>query len=234
MRVEEKTNEIPIVQQILPCLPVARRVYTVDALHTQVDFVTLVCHWQGDVVLTVKANQPTLFADLATSFADPHARFVQDATTDYQRGRGEVRSIKVSTGLNSYLSATWPQIAQVAQLTRTVTVRRTRKTTQEIVFLITTLSPLLASPQRLLALVRGHWCIENSLHYVRDVTFGRIVLGCVLAMLHRSWPLCAISPLRFSIDATSFTSHQLDGIFLTIHRKFWNSSCLEWSFSLGA
>ncbi len=53
-----------------------------------------------------------------------------------------------------------------------MTVRRTGKTTQEIVYLITTLSAPLASPQRLLALVRGHWCIENSLHYVRDVTFG--------------------------------------------------------------
>jgi predicted transposase YbfD/YdcC len=60
----------------------------------------------------------------------------------------------------------------VAQLTRTVTVRRTNKTTQEIVYLITTLSPAQASPHRLLELVRGHWSIENSLHYVRDVTFG--------------------------------------------------------------
>lgn len=162
----------PLREPLLPCLPVAGRVYTADALHTQVDFVTLVRSWQGDVVLTVKANQPTLFADLATYFTDPDAQYIQDSTTDYQRGRVEVRSLKVSTELVSYLSATWPQIAQVAQLTRTVTVRRTRKTTQEIVYHITTLSPLLASPQRLLALVWGHWCIENSLHYVRDVTFG--------------------------------------------------------------
>lgn len=60
----------------------------------------------------------------------------------------------------------------MAELTRTVTVRRTGKTTREIVYLITTLSPAFASPQRLLSLVRGHWSIENSLHYVRDVTLG--------------------------------------------------------------
>lgn len=172
VRVDEKTNEIPIAQQLLPCLPVAGRVYTADAMHTQVECVRLVRHWQGDVVLTVKANQPTLFADLATYFADPEAQVIQDSTTDYQRGRVEVRSIKVSTELAGYLRATWHEIAQVAELTRTVTVRRTGKTTQEIVYLITTLSAPLASPQRLLALVRGHWCIENSLHYVRDVTFG--------------------------------------------------------------
>jgi predicted transposase YbfD/YdcC len=140
---------------------VAGRVYTADALHTQVDFVALVRAWLGDVVLTVKANQPTLYDDLSTYFADPEASYKQASTTDYQRGRMEIRSIKVSTALNDYLSLTWPHIAQVAQLTRTVTVRRTHKTTQEVVYLITTLSPILASPSRLLTLVRGHWCIEN-------------------------------------------------------------------------
>ena len=110
-------------------------------------------------MLTVKANQPTLYDDLATYFADPEASYEQASTTDYQRGRREVRSIKVSAALNGYLSTTWPHIAQVAQLTRTVTVRRTHTTTQEVVYLITTLSPTLASPARLLTLVRGHWCI---------------------------------------------------------------------------
>jgi hypothetical protein len=41
-RVQQKTNEIPIAQQLLPCLPVSGRVYTADAMHTQVDFVALV------------------------------------------------------------------------------------------------------------------------------------------------------------------------------------------------
>lgn len=130
VRVDEKTNEIPIAQQLLPCLPVAGRVYTADAMHTQVDFVALVRALLGDAVLTVKANQPTLYDDLATYFADPEACFEQASTTDYQRGRIEVRSIKVSTALNEYLSVTWPHMAQVAQLTRTVTVRRTQKTTE--------------------------------------------------------------------------------------------------------
>jgi predicted transposase YbfD/YdcC len=109
VRVDEKTNEIPIAQQVLPCLPVAGRVYTADAMHTQVDFMALVHAWLGDVVLTVKANQPTLYDDLATYFADPEACFDQACTTDYQRGRMEVRSIKVSTALNGYLSLTWPR-----------------------------------------------------------------------------------------------------------------------------
>jgi len=63
-------------------------------------------------------------------------------------------------------------VQQVAQLTRTVTVRRTGKITEEVVYLLTDLTPALASPGRLLELNRGHWGIENRLHYVRDVSFA--------------------------------------------------------------
>lgn len=172
VRVDEKTNEIPVAQQLLPCLPVAGRVYTADAMHTQVDFILVTQVLQGDVVLTVKDNQPTLLADLVTYFQDADAQYQTAETTDYQKGRIEVRQIKVSTELTGFLATRWPGILQVAQLIRTVTTRHTGKTTQETVYLITTLSPVKAPPERLLALVRGHWSIENSLHYVRDVTFG--------------------------------------------------------------
>jgi len=80
-----------------------------------------------------------------------------------------VRTIKVSIEMNAYLASSWPSIAQVAQLTRTVT--KAGKTTTEVVYLITTLSSSKASPERLLELNRGHWSIENRLHSVRDVSF---------------------------------------------------------------
>jgi predicted transposase YbfD/YdcC len=124
----------------------------------------------GKSVLTVKNNQPTLYTDLSTYFADPHASFEQSSTNDRHRGRIEERSVRVSTELNSYLTD-WPLVRQVAELTRTVTVNKTGKTTREVVYLITALTPAEANPQRLLELVRGHWSIENSSHYVRDVTF---------------------------------------------------------------
>jgi hypothetical protein len=58
--VSEKTNEIPVAQALLPCLPVAGRVFTADALHTQKDFMLGVDALGGKTVLTVKNNQPTL------------------------------------------------------------------------------------------------------------------------------------------------------------------------------
>lgn len=52
-----------------------------------------------------------------------------------------------------------------------MTIVKTGKQTFERVWLITDLTPAQADPARLLALNRGHWCIENRLHWVRDVTF---------------------------------------------------------------
>jgi predicted transposase YbfD/YdcC len=169
--VSKKTNEIPVAQTLLPCLPLAGRVCTADALHTQKDFMLCVEALGGKTVLTVKNNQPMLYADLATYFADPHASIEQDETLDQHRGRIERRCIRVSTEMNAYLKD-WPLVEHVAELRRTVTVRKTGITSQEVVYLITPLTPAEAGPRRLLDLVRGHWGIENSSHYVRDVSFG--------------------------------------------------------------
>src|SRR5947209_4850884 len=207
--VSEKTNEIPVAQALLPCLPVAGRVFTADALHTQKDFMQCVDALGGKTLLTVKNNQPTLYADLALYFADPHASFDHDFTLDQHRGRIEKRSIRVSTEMNSYL-ADWPLIQQVAELTRTVTVRKTGTTSQEVLYLITPLTPQEAGPSRLLELVRGHWGIENSSHYVRDVTFGEdrsrlrsgqgpqilaALRNLALMLIHRQGP-CQIAATR--------------------------------------
>jgi predicted transposase YbfD/YdcC len=170
VRVQEKTNEIPIAKEVLPSLPIRGRVCTADALHTHAELLELMQELGADTVLTVKGNQPTLYADLETYFADKQAHYVQAQTVDRGQGRTEVRTIKVSSEMNAYLAASWPFLSQVAQLTRTVT--KAGQTTTEVVYLITTLSVQQASPQRLLELNRGHWSIENRTHYVRDVTFG--------------------------------------------------------------
>jgi len=165
----EKTNEIPVAKAVLPTLPIAGRVTTADALHTHAEFMQVIHDQRGRCVLTVKKNQPTLYADLATYFADPHASCQRAETWDRCRGRVEHRVIRVSTELNAYLTPQWPHVAQVAEVTRAVTKKG--ETSTEVVYLITDLSPQQASPLRLLVLMRGHWGIENRSHYVRDVSF---------------------------------------------------------------
>jgi len=175
VRVDDKTNEIPLAQALLPAFCTPGRVVTADALHTQTAFVATVRAHGGHVVLTVKGNQPTLFADIATLFADPLTITQTAQTTDRHRGRREQRQLRLSTELASFLHthSPWRDIGQVGELTRTVTtVTTATRTTREVVYLLTTLSPCQACPRCLLRLVRHHWHIENGLHSVRDGTFG--------------------------------------------------------------
>jgi hypothetical protein len=88
-----------------------------------------------------------------------------------QRGRHgdrqEERTLRVSTLLNDYLD--WPHVAQVCTIERVVT--RHGRTTCETGYAITSLRPDQADAARLAVIWRGHWGIENRLHWVRDVTF---------------------------------------------------------------
>ncbi len=78
------------------------------------------------------------------------------------------RRLRATTRLTGYLD--WPGAKQVCLLER---VRRVRgKRTAETVCAITSLDPERASAKQLLAISRGHWGIENRLHWVRDVSFG--------------------------------------------------------------
>ncbi len=83
-------------------------------------------------------------------------------------GRVETRRIRTTTRLTGYLD--WPGVEQVCLLER---VRRVKgKATTETVCAVTSLGPEQASAKQLLAISRGHWEIENRLHWVRDMSLG--------------------------------------------------------------
>jgi hypothetical protein len=114
----------------------------------------------------VKANQPSLLEGIQVLFSDPEARFEAVCQREARRGRQEERRLRVSSELNEW--AAWPSLAQVGELVHTWQVNG--ETHQEISYLITSLPRAEASPARLVRLIRGHWGIENRLHWVRDVT----------------------------------------------------------------
>jgi predicted transposase YbfD/YdcC len=159
--VEAKSNEIPAVRDLLKAFAdLAGAVLTLDALHTQHDTAQAILARQADYVMTVKANMPTLYRQLK-KLPWKDIRSVSSVTKD--RGRRARRTIK------AVLAPDWIEFegaAQVAQLRRTVT--RNGKRTVEVVYLITSSD---ADPAALASWVKGHWEIENRLHWVRDVTY---------------------------------------------------------------
>jgi len=174
VRVDNKTNEIPVAQALLPHLPLRGRVVTADALHTQTALAQVVIDHGGAYLLCVKGNQPRLHDDLATHFAATPATALSAGatTTDRRRGRAETRTLHADAGpIVGYLLRYWafPRLGQVARLVRTVRDRKGTRT--ETVSLLTSLTPRQADPARLLSLIRGHWSVESR-HWTRDVTFG--------------------------------------------------------------
>ena len=99
------------------------------------------------------------------------AIFFPSEHVDYDKGHGriETRKIRCSTALNDYIE--FPYLGQVFRIERTTTDLNGEKRRKEIAYGITSLSTEKAQPEKVLSLVRGHWSIENSLHWVRDVTF---------------------------------------------------------------
>jgi hypothetical protein len=87
---------------------------------------------------------------------------------DKGHGRLEERTLRTTTVLT--LHAKWPGLKQGFELTRKRTIKGV--TTVEVIYGITSLRVEEANARRLLGLTRGHWGIENKLHYVRDVTLG--------------------------------------------------------------
>jgi predicted transposase YbfD/YdcC len=90
------------------------------------------------------------------------------SSLDKGHGRLEKRTIRVTGTLTKHQD--WKGLKQGFALTRERTVKG--KTTVDVAHGITSLSPERADAKRLLELTRGHWGIENSLHYCRDVTLG--------------------------------------------------------------
>lgn len=173
--VDSKENEIVAAPKVLQTLQLEDRVVTGDAMLAQRALSQQVVAAGGDYFWVVKDNQPTLRRDIALLFAEPPFGevFDQVESRDRHGGRQEVRRLWSSTALNGYLQ--WPQVGQVCKVERQVTCQG--KVTLETAYAITSLTPAQADATRLLDLWRGHWHIENGLHWVRDVVYGEDYCG---------------------------------------------------------
>jgi predicted transposase YbfD/YdcC len=160
------TNDIAEFQPLLDGLDLAGAVLTADALHAQRDHASFLVDRGADYLLVVKANQPTLYAQLA---ALPWRQIpVMDRTREHAHGRIEVRTLKVA----AVAGLCFPHAAQAIQVTRRVRAPGSRRWRTVTVYAVTSLALGTASPAQLAGWLRGHWRIENRLHWVHDVTFG--------------------------------------------------------------
>jgi predicted transposase YbfD/YdcC len=150
---------------LLEAIDIAGKNISADALLTQRRFARyLVEDRQAHYHFTVKGNQPRLLEDLTLYFQE---RKEPDATSvDSGHGRIETRKIWVSTELNDYLD--FPHVGQAFVVERERIDKKTQKVSAETVYGITSRTPDQANAHHVLKTNRGHWCIENSCHYILD------------------------------------------------------------------
>ena len=161
---QKRTNEIGMAIPLLETCEIAGKDITGDALLTQRAIANYVVEQKAHYHFTVKGNQPALERDIALLFATRTAPdFSEVAPPDH--GRIETRSIWCSTALNDYLD--FPHVGQVFLIERESVNKKTGEITDETVLGITSRTPQEASPERVLAVNRGHWSIE-SVHYIID------------------------------------------------------------------
>ena len=179
MEVEkDKENEIVVAPKLLQCLDLRHKVVIGDAMHTQRQISIQIVEAGGDYVWRVKDNQANTRQAIEQLFAPeksvpglgcPAMDFQSAHTSEKQAGRIETRQITVSSLMNEYLD--WPYLGQVFKLERRFITLATGEVETEVQYGLTSLTAQKASPEKLLAIVRSAWGIENGLHYRRDVTF---------------------------------------------------------------
>lgn len=163
LAVAAKSNEIPALRDLLTTMDITGAVITADAMHCQRETARHITSSHGHYVLTVKANQPVLRDQLkALPWKDVPATSTS-STSHGRRVRRTIKAIKAPAWVD------FPGAAQVVQVRRTRIIKGRKHI--EVVYVICSLSMTDAPPATIAAWVQGHWCIENKLHWVRDVVF---------------------------------------------------------------
>jgi len=174
MAVGEKTNEIPAVPELLKLMELNGATVTLDAMHCQVDTAQAIINAGADYILIVKQNQESLHTNLVD-------RFIEYGEDDYQvqglkrhktveksHGRKERREYYfIDAPSDDPVLARWPDIRSIGMVYRCR--EQGDESHEETMFVISSHPPKV---KMLSEHIRGHWSIENSQHWVLDVTFA--------------------------------------------------------------
>jgi predicted transposase YbfD/YdcC len=169
-----KSNEITAIPLLLERLALKGALVTIDAIGAQVEIARTILECGGDYLLALKANRPATFKDVEAFFADPPSDGIETSTTtDGDHGRIEVRRHTVCHDVAWLFSdrrypgeVAFPGLAMIAMVESEA--EREGKLTRERRYY---LSSARLDAAAVAQAVRGHWGIENRLHWVLDVVF---------------------------------------------------------------
>jgi len=173
VKVAEKSNEIVAIPKLLDLLAIEGAIVTIDAIGCQREIARQILEKKADYVLALKGNQGTLRADVELFAAEQKAKGFKDATVsrhetvDGDHGRIETRTYTAIHEVDWLQERhQWPGLKGVVMVESTREIAD--KIERETRFYITSLAWL---ANQLGPVIRSHWAIENSLHWVMDMVF---------------------------------------------------------------
>ncbi|MDZ7759962.1 MAG: ISAs1 family transposase [Desulfovermiculus sp.] len=161
----KRTNEIKTAPLLLDAIDIQDKDISADALLTQRSFAEYLAQWGAHYHFTVKGNQSGIFKDIERYFQN---RQEPDYTEPVclEHGRITTRKIWITSELNEYLD--FPHVGQAFVVERRSVKKKTGEVSTDIAYGITSRVPEQADAKYVLSVNRGHWCIENSCHYILD------------------------------------------------------------------
>lgn len=173
--INEKTNEIPVARDILKRMDLKGCVVTFDALHTQTETIGIIAEKKGDYVGGLKGNHPSLQKEAEAMFSDTELKKIREKGTDFyestekshnqiERRRIYIKKVKK----NQLVFLDWKKLKCIVCYEKHITNVISGKETREIRYYMTSLT----DAETVAEAIRGHWSVENKLHWHLDYSMG--------------------------------------------------------------
>lgn len=173
VKVKKGSNEIATIPDVLDKIDLDGKVVTIDAIGTQKNIADQICAKNGDYVFALKKNQPQLYEDVSLYLKDVVEGQIIDLSMDYYKaidsnhGRIEVRECWIVSNISwLHNRHRWRKLRSIVLIK--TSIRRKGSLIETSRFYI---SSKITSAKNMLGYVRGHWSIENQLHWQLDVNF---------------------------------------------------------------
>lgn len=172
VKVNEKSNEITAIPELLDLLFIEGDIVTIDAMGTQTEIVKKIIDKKADYILAVKDNQKELFEQVKDEFKfakNPHT--VEDV--DFGHGRIETRKCSLISDFQFIENKDdkWLNLKSIIRVESLREFKNSDKPNESAVrYFISSLVE--QDPMIVLNYTRSHWAVENKLHWILDVQFG--------------------------------------------------------------
>ncbi len=201
--IHEKTNEIPVFQEMVTYLDIEGKTITADALHCQRETCRRIIQYKGDYLFGLKENQPSLLADVRLFFedADNESEWESFQTIEKNAGRIEKRVCRKVKDISWLQEHKWPGLQTVFSIERSVEVRG-----QHSIETSYYISSRDVSAKQLMALAREHWKIE-AMHWMLDVSFSED--GCRFLSENAHKTMNALRKFALAVHKNFLAAHHL-------------------------